>query len=100
MTLDSLKKMKLVKGLKYIITLCVFVVFIVFLDENNLMKRIDNAETIDEMETDINQCKNNFHSNTMRLNMLRTNPHYIEKIAREKYLMKKPDEDVYVFEER
>ena len=30
---------------------------------------------------------------------LTTNPEALEKIAREKYLMKKPDEDIFVFEE-
>ena len=31
--------------------------------------------------------------------LLPTNPEALEKIAREKYLMKKPDEDIFVFEE-
>lgn len=97
---DKFRKRKWMKGLKYIITLTIFGVIIIFLDENNLIKRFNNARTIDEMEDDIEQCKNNFKSNTMKLHMLQTNPHYIEKIAREKYLMKKPNEDVYVFEKR
>lgn len=97
---DKLRKKKWMRGLKYIITLMIFGVIIIFLDENNLIKRFNNARTIDEMQDDIEQCKNNFKSNTMKLHMLQTNPHYIEKIAREKYLMKKPNEDVYVFEKR
>ena len=52
------------------------------------------------MQDDIEQCKSNSKANSMKLHMLQTNPHYIEKIAREKYLMKKPNEDVYVFEKR
>jgi cell division protein FtsB len=100
MTFEDLKKKKWMKGFKYIITLVVFGVIIIFLDENNMIKRVNNARSINEMETEIDQCKNNFKVNSMRLHMLQTNPHYIEKIAREKYLMKKPNEDVYVFEER
>jgi cell division protein FtsB len=96
----KLLERKWMKGFKYIITLIVFGVIILFLDQNNLIKRFNNTMTIDAMETEIEQCKNNYHSNTMRLHMLETNPHYIEKIAREKYLMKKPNEDVYVFEEK
>ena len=34
-----------------------------------------------------------------RLNEISTNPDAIEQIAREKYLMKKPNEDIYVFED-
>lgn len=37
--------------------------------------------------------------NTKKLNELTTNPRSIEKVAREKYLMKKPNEDVYVIQE-
>jgi len=97
---DKFRKKKWMRGLKYIITLMLFGVIIIFLDENNLTKRFNNARTIDEMQDEIDQCKNDFKSNTMKLHMLQTNPHYIEKIAREKYLMKKPNEDVYVFEKR
>ena len=97
---DKFRKKKWMKGLKYIITLTIFGVIIIFLDENTLIKRFNNARTIDEMQDDIEQCKSNFKANSMKLHMLQTNPHYIEKIAREKYLMKKPNEDVYVFEKR
>jgi len=97
---DKFRKKKWMKGLKYIVTLTIFGVLIVFLDENNLIKRFNNARTIDEMQDEIDQCRSDFKSNTMKLHMLQTNPHYIEKIAREKYLMKKPNEDVYVFEKR
>ena len=34
-----------------------------------------------------------------KLKELTSNPEALEKIAREKYLMKKPNEDVYVFEQ-
>jgi cell division protein DivIC len=93
-------KMKIWIGrLKYVITLLVFAIIIIFLDENNLIKRFRNAQMINEMNAEISQCKANYRANTMRLHQLQTNPHYIERIAREKYLMKRPNEDVYVFEE-
>ena len=40
-----------------------------------------------------------YEENTKRLNEISTNPDAIEQIAREKYLMKKPNEDIYVFED-
>lgn len=86
--------------LKYIITLVVFGVIIIFIDDNNLIKRYKNYRMIDEMQTEIVRCKTDARMNTMRLHRLQTDPRFIEKIAREKYLMKKPDEDVYVFEEK
>ena len=40
-----------------------------------------------------------YEENTERLNELAVDSGAIERIAREKYLMKKPNEDIYVFEE-
>jgi cell division protein DivIC len=86
--------------LKYVITFLIFAVIIVFFDENNLIKRYRNARMIDEMETEIKQCKDEYKANSSRVYRLQTDPRYLEKIAREKYLMKKPNEDVYVIEEQ
>lgn len=86
--------------LKYIIALVAFGVIIIFLDENNLIKRYKNARNISSMENEIQQCKRDSAETTRRLYLLRSNPRYIEQIAREKYLMKKPNEDVFVVENR
>lgn len=83
---------------KYIITLLAFAIIIVFLDENNLIKRFNYAQQINEMQDDIRKNKTEFRINTIKLHLLQTNPHYIEKLAREKYLMKKADEDIFVIE--
>ena len=40
-----------------------------------------------------------YEENTERLNELAVDSGAIERVAREKYLMKKPNEDIYVFEE-
>ena len=40
-----------------------------------------------------------YEENTRRLNELAVDSGAIEQIAREKYLMKKPNEDIYVFQE-
>ena len=58
---------------KYLITVVAFAVIIGFLDENSLVRRFGYE--------------------------ISTNPDAIEQIAREKYLMKKPNEDIYVFED-
>ena len=60
---DKFRKKKWMRGLKYIITLMLFGVIIIFLDENNLTKRFNNARTIDEMQDEIDQCKNDLCQN-------------------------------------
>lgn len=85
---------------KYIITICIFVIIIGFLDENSMLRRIQYAREINQLQEDIEKYRADYIENTKRLNELTTNPDAIEQIAREKYLMKKPNEDIYVFEEK
>lgn len=84
---------------KYLITVVVFAVIIGFLDENSLYRRFTYEREIIQLKEEIEKYRADYEENTRRLNELSTDPDAIEKIAREKYLMKKPNEDIYVFEE-
>ena len=77
---------------KYMITLLVFLVVIGFLDENSLIQRAKHRN-------EIRKYRKQYEEDTEKLKELTSNPEALEKIAREKYLMKKPNEDVYVFEQ-
>ena len=66
---------------KYLITVLAFAAIIGFLGE-------------------IEKYRADYEENTKKLNELSSNPDAIEQIAREKYLMKKPNEDIYVFENK
>lgn len=84
---------------KYIITLLIFGVIIVFLDENSILRRMEIANDALNTRDEIEKYRKDFEESTLRLNELDADSNSIERIAREKYLMKKPNEDVYVFEE-
>ena len=84
---------------KYLITLLVFGVIIVFLDENSLIQRAKHREEIRELNEEIAKYRKQFEDDTRKLKELTDNPEALEKIAREKYLMKKPNEDIFIFEE-
>ena len=84
---------------KYLITLLVFGVIIVFLDENSLIQRAKHREEIRELNEEIEKYRKQFEEDTRKLKELTDNPEALEKIAREKYLMKKPNEDIFIFEE-
>ena len=84
---------------KYIITLVVFGVIIVFLDENSILRRMEVANEARNTRNEIEKYRQDFEESTQRLNELDADSNSIERIAREKYLMKKPNEDIYVFEE-
>jgi len=83
---------------KYWITVLIFIAIIGFLDENSMMHRISNIRKINKLHESIREYQADYNENTKKLNELTTNPQSIEKVAREKYLMKKPNEDIYVIQ--
>ena len=85
---------------KYLITILIFVIIIGFLDENSAIRRIGYGREINNLENEIEKYRNDYEETTKKLNEITTNPEAIEQIAREKYLMKKPNEDIYVFEDK
>lgn len=84
---------------KYYITIGLFVAVIGFIDENSLVRRAKNKREISNLQEEIKKYQAEYEESTERLNELTENPAAMEKVAREKYLMKKPNEDIYVFEE-
>ena len=84
---------------KYLITIVIFLAIIVFLDENNLINRFQHKNEIRLMKEEIEEYRKQFDEDTERLKELTDNPEGLEKIAREKYLMKKPNEDIFILEE-
>lgn len=87
------------KYAKYNITFVVFLFVILIWDDNNLYNRIMLDRKIDQLEGDIEHYEGIIKESTDRLNELKTNSDNLEKFAREKYLMKKKDEDIFIVEE-
>ena len=85
-----------VRRRKYLIT---FVLFVVFRDENSIVRRLGYYREETRLRGEIDRYRAEYEENTRRLNELAVDSGAIEKIAREKYLMKKPNEDIYVFQE-
>ena len=79
--------------------LVVDAVIIGFLDENSVVRRLGYAREESRLRDEIEKYRKEYEENTERLNELAVDSGAIERIAREKYLMKKPNEDIYVFEE-
>ena len=84
---------------KYLITLVVFGVFVGFFDQNSLLRRAGYMREESRLRDEIERYRTEYEENTARLNELKADSGAIERIAREKYFMKRPDEDIYVFEE-
>ena len=90
---------KYIRQHKYLITIVIFLIIIIFLDENNLLRRAQHKYEISELKSEIERYREQYEHDTKLLEELSNNPEALEKIAREKYLMKKPNEDIFIFEE-
>ncbi|WP_432673209.1 FtsB family cell division protein [Flavobacterium sp. SM2513] len=82
---------------KYVLVLLFFIVWMLFLDNYSyLYHRLLNQE-IDELETNKEYYQNEIDKDKKSIKTLK-NPHQIEKYAREKYYMKKDNEEIYIIE--
>ncbi len=80
------------------IILVVFMgVYLVALDENCLLVQRMKNQRIAELEQELNSLKDQFQSDSHELEQMETQPELTERIAREVYFMKRPNEDVFVF---
>ncbi|MBQ8672450.1 MAG: septum formation initiator family protein [Bacteroides sp.] len=84
---------------KYLITIIAFAVLIFFLDENSMLRRWKLMQEETALREEIDKYRTEYEENTRLLNELEADSGSIERIARERYLMKKSNEDIYVFKE-
>ncbi len=81
------------------ITVGVFAIIIVFLDENSIIRRMKYVHEEQVLRSEIEKYRNEYEQSTERLGELAVDSGAIERVARERYLMKKPNEDIFVFDE-
>jgi len=84
---------------KYLIAFAAFVVWIMFFDENNLVQHQQNQKELALLEEQVDFYKHKIEADKQKLYELQTNDANLEKFAREQFLMKKADEDIYVIVE-
>lgn len=84
---------------KIFILVGIFAIHLIFLDENNLIKKFQCKREIAELKREIKHYQDENDKSIKLLEELNSNPEVLERIARERYFMKKPNEDIYVFED-
>jgi cell division protein FtsB len=84
---------------KYIITLVVFGVYFGFFDSFNLRLRFANNAKINKLESEVAYYENEIELCKRQSEELQSNNQNLEKFAREVYMMKKPNEDIYIVNE-
>ncbi len=91
-----MKKILPVLKNKYFITGVFFIVWIVFFDSNRLVSVYRYRAELRDVRKQKRYYIEQIENNRSKLQLFETNQKALEKFAREKYLMKKDDEDVFL----
>ena len=93
---EGLRRIWSVISNKYIATTLLLFVWICFFDRNDLISEVKLVNKIHHLKAEKKYYEQQTDIAAEQLKELQTNPANLEKFAREKYLMKKDNEDVYV----
>jgi hypothetical protein len=91
-----LKKLFNIIKNKFIITSLAFLTWIVVFDKNNLISQIELAKKLHRLKGDKTYYAEQIKQDETDTRELLTNPENLEKFAREKYLMKRDSEDIFL----
>jgi len=81
---------------KYILTIIIFLIWIVLLDSNSLISRRKEMKNLRKLRADKEYYVQRIEEDKRKLHELKTDDRNLEKFAREQYRMKKADEDLYI----
>ncbi|MEY3648218.1 MAG: hypothetical protein RLZ13_1103 [Bacteroidota bacterium] len=84
----------------YVLASLSFLVWMLFIDSNGVTTQWRLTKQLWELEDQKEYYKQKKTQIQQERNALFSNPELLEKFAREKYLMKKPTEDLYVVVEK
>lgn len=85
---------------KYLLVGVAFALILLFLDRNDLFTQIDRRRELNNLEKSKQYYQQEISSQRKELDALKNDPAALEKFAREKYLMKRDDEDLFLLPEK
>jgi cell division protein FtsB len=89
------EKYPLIKN-KYFLVLLIFLIWVTFIDKNNLISQYQDRQVLYELDKEKRYYQSEIQTIQDKLNELKTDNRSIEKFAREKYLMKKENEEIWL----
>ena len=81
---------------KYLIAGLCFAIWMVFFDPKDILSDLERRDKLNELQTSELHLKDQIADAKQELDLLKNNAQSIEKYAREKYLMKKDNEDLFI----
>lgn len=85
---------------KFILTILIFGIWIILFDQNNLIDRHSNVKKLNELKQEKEYFKKKIQEDQERMEELIADKESLEKFAREQYLMKKDNEDIFIIIEK
>ncbi|MBP6978572.1 MAG: septum formation inhibitor [Bacteroidales bacterium] len=92
------KILKVIKN-KYFIVSVAFLVWLVFFDQNNIVSQFRLSRKLRELQQQKEYYELEIRNHENATHELMSDTDKLEKFAREKYLMKKDNEDLYIIGE-
>lgn len=84
---------------RYVLTVFAFVLWILFFDRNDIFTQMERARDLRGLEKSKKYYTGQIEDCRKQLDQMSNNPAALEKFAREKYRMKKDNEDEYEIED-
>lgn len=81
---------------KYFVSSVAFLVWLTFFDNNNLIRQVRMRSALNDLQKEKAFYLEEINNNNKAAEELMTNKETLEKFAREKYLMKRENEDIYL----
>ena len=83
---------------KYFISLAAFVVWMIFFDAKDILTQRERTQELRELQESKAYYTAEIAKERKALEELKSNPAAIEKFAREKYMMKRDNEDLFIIQ--
>jgi len=81
---------------KYLLTGVVFLVLMLFLDRNNLVSQYKLRKELSGLKKELQFYRDEAKKDSIELSRLMGDSLELEKLGREKYMMKRDSEDIYI----
>ncbi len=82
-----------------IVIVAAFIVYMLFFDAYNIISRVENSRKITQLENEINYYEQLIENDKQHIHELQSDDKNLEKFAREQFLMKRDNEDIFIVEE-
>ena len=83
---------------RYLLAITAFAVWIIFFDESNLFVQRQRTRELNDLNRKIEYYRTQVDQTKQELKSLQNDPAILEKYAREKYFMKRDNEEIFIID--